>query len=209
MLEKMMKVLEERRPGILGGNEYQHFSVLLPLTEVNGNTAVLFEVRANTLRRQPGEICFPGGKMDPTDSDEATCAVRETCEELGINQSEVKKLVPLDYIVSPFGTIIHPFVGILEQGAVFKPNPEEVQSFFTVPLETLLSQKPEKHMIHFHVQPDEGFPYDYIIGGENYQWQTRRMEEHFYFHDGKVIWGLTARVLSHFLELIQENCVQA
>ena len=54
------------------------------------------------------------------------------------------------------------------------------------------------------IPPTYGAPFDLIIGGENYNWQVRHMEEYFYQYEGRVIWGLTARILSHFLELVRD-----
>ena len=56
--------LKDHKPTILGQENYKEFSVLIPLVEVNGETHVLFEVRSSKLRSQPGDICFPGGKID-------------------------------------------------------------------------------------------------------------------------------------------------
>ena len=50
------------------------------------------------LRRQPGEICFPGGKVEQDDVDQNQCAIRETSEELGIRESDIENVMPLDYM---------------------------------------------------------------------------------------------------------------
>jgi 8-oxo-dGTP pyrophosphatase MutT (NUDIX family) len=162
---------------------------------------VLFEVRASHLRRQPGEVCFPGGKMDESDPDEKYAAIRETMEELGLEEDDITEVVPLDYMVSAFGTIIYPFAGVIADTEKIHPNPDEVGEIFTVPLSFFRDIEPDTYKIHFEVQPEDGFPFDLIVGGENYNWQTRQMDEYFYHYEGKVIWGLTARILTHFLKL--------
>ncbi|NEU34154.1 CoA pyrophosphatase, partial [bacterium LRH843] len=63
-------------------DEFLQFAVLVPLVQKQDELHVLFEVRAHHLRRQPGEICFPGGKIEPNDSTPQDAAVRETTEEL-------------------------------------------------------------------------------------------------------------------------------
>ncbi|MBM7649167.1 8-oxo-dGTP pyrophosphatase MutT (NUDIX family) [Bacillus ectoiniformans] len=194
-----------RTPRILGSENFAKFSVLLPLIEINGELHVLFEVRSFHMRRQPGEICFPGGKFDPDDKDELHTAIRETAEELGIQPNDVKNIIPLDFMLSPFGTIIYPFTGIISSKKELQLNPDEVAEIFTVPLDYLLAAKPEIHQINFKVEPDEGFPFDLIIGGQDYNWQTRKMDEYFYFYEDKIIWGLTAKILKHFLELLKEH----
>ena len=85
-ISKVIEKLAGRQPEILGHEKLPKYAVLLPLIEVENETHILFEVRSLSLRRQPGEICFPGGKIDPEDSDQRKCAIRETTEELGINE---------------------------------------------------------------------------------------------------------------------------
>ncbi|MDE3838994.1 coenzyme A pyrophosphatase [Bacillus methanolicus] len=204
-LELVLKKLQNRTPGILGGNRYSKFAVLLPLIEKEDDLHVLFEVRAFDLRRQPGEICFPGGKMESTDRNEQQTAIRETSEELGIRLDNIKNVYPLDFMVSPYGTIIYPFVGTILDPASMKPNPSEVAEFFTVPISFLLNTKPDRYKVHLEVKPEENFPFHLIAGGENYNWQTQQVEELFYQYDGKVIWGLTAKVLKHFLDVIRDE----
>lgn len=199
--KRILNNLKGRKPRVLGEEDFFRVSVLLPLVEKDGEIHVLFEVRASHMRRQPNEVCFPGGKMDKSDRSEMDCAIRETTEELGIQASEISNVIPLDYMVSAFGTIIYPFVGVIEDVSKLRPNPDEVGAVFTVPLSYLQKTEPDRYKINFQVQPEDGFPFDLIVGGENYNWQPRQMDELFYTYDGNVIWGLTARILTHFLEL--------
>lgn len=204
-LKKLTAKLSNRTPGILGGETFSKFAVLVPLIEKNDDIHVLFEVRSFHMRRQPGEICFPGGKVDESDPHEQHTAVRETSEELGIKETSVINVSPLDYMVSPFGTIIYPFVGVISAAETIQPNPAEVAEIFTVPLSFFEKSEPERYTIRFKTEPEQGFPFHLIAGGANYNWQTRTMDEYFYFYEDKVIWGLTARILKHFLDIIHEK----
>ena len=94
-------------------NNLLKYAVLLPLIEVENETHILFEVRSMSLRRQPGEICFPGGKIDPEDLDQKQCAIRETSEELGINEEDIVDVIPLDFMLSTTNNIIYPFIGTI------------------------------------------------------------------------------------------------
>jgi peroxisomal coenzyme A diphosphatase NUDT7 len=203
-LNDILETLTKRNPNILGMDEFLQFAVLVPLVQKQDELHVLFEVRAHHLRRQPGEICFPGGKIEPNDSTPQDAAVRETTEELGIENKAVENVKPLDYIVSQFGTIIYPYIGVLKDDLPLRPNPSEVAEIFTVPLSFFKENPPEVHHIHFKVEPDSTFPFDDIIGGEDYNWQTRKMEEHFYYYENRVIWGLTAKILHHFTQLLNK-----
>ncbi len=202
-IEKISEKLRNRKPKILGSEDYSKFAVLLPLIQKNNEIHVLFEVRSLQLRRQPGEVCFPGGKVDVTDKDERHTALRETTEELGIDVDSIKNVFPLDYMISPFGMIIYPFVGFIKNSDDIKHNPSEVGEVFTVPLSFLKETDPEIFKVNFKIEPEESFPFNQIVGGENYNWQLRNMEEYFFYYEDKVIWGMTARILQHFLQIIR------
>ncbi|WP_338469797.1 CoA pyrophosphatase [Niallia sp. XMNu-256] len=204
-LSKVITKLSGHKPNILGHKELQTFAVLLPLLEKNNETHVLFEVRSMNLRRQPGEICFPGGKMEKDDPNHSQCAIRETSEELGISEEEIANVMPLDFMANATGNIIYPFVGTIKNPDKIKPNQLEVGEVFTVPLNYFLTTEPEVYKIHFKVVPEENFPLDLLIGGENYKWQIHPIDEYFYQYNGKVIWGLTAKILVHFLSILKND----
>ena len=202
---EVLEKLKNRKPFLIGHDELPKFGVLLPLVEIDQETHVLFEVRALSLRRQPGEICFPGGRIENDDLDPQHTAVRETSEELGINEEDITDIIPLDLMLNSASNIIYPFVGRIKDYNRIQPNESEVGEVFTVPLSYLSETPPEKYRIQFKVEPEEGFPFDLIPGGKNYKWQSRYLDEYFYKYNGNVIWGMTARVLSHFLELLDSN----
>lgn len=203
-LSSITAKLKNRLPSILGSEKFQKSAILLPLLEIDNEIHILFEVRSMHMRSQPGDTCFPGGRIEPEDSGPLASAIRETTEELGIPEAAIQDVVPLDYIVSDSGRLIYPYAGILTQTDKLTPNPEEVGEVFTVPLKYLLQTEPEEYKINLQVMPEDNFPLDLIVGGENYNWQTRQINEIFYRYEGKVIWGLTAKVLVHFLELLRE-----
>ncbi len=99
-----------RRPGMVGEGRFKKFAVLVPIVETRDGHSLIFEKRAGSLRRQPGEICFPGGKLEPGESPEM-CAVRETTEELRVSEGQIGVLGPGDIFVSPFDLIIYPYIG--------------------------------------------------------------------------------------------------
>lgn len=198
-----MSKLNTHNPSVLGSDRLSKYAVMLPLIQKDNGIHVLFEVRSLKLRRQPGEICFPGGKIDTQDKDEKSAAVRETCEELGIKNEDILEVFPLDFMISPFGMMVFPFVGYINSPEKILPNLSEVGEIFTVPLAHFLQIPPDIYHINFKVEPEENFPFDLIAGGENYNWRTRSNDEYFYIYEEKVIWGLTAKILFHFIEVIK------
>lgn len=199
------KRLRYRKPSILGEQNFSKYAILLPLIEKKDETHILFEVRSMNLRNQPGDICFPGGKIDQSDRTAKHTAIRETSEELGIPATHIYDIIPLDYIVSHFGRIIYPYMGRVINYGQMSPNPYEVEEIFTVPLSYFLQTEPKAYKVDFQVLPEKNFPYDLIIGGKNYDWQTRHINELFYEYGDKVIWGLTAKILTHFITLLSNK----
>ncbi|WP_042143220.1 CoA pyrophosphatase [Paucisalibacillus sp. EB02] len=202
-IHTILNRLSAKEPGIMGMEDFKQSAVLIPLVDVNGETHILFEVRSMKLRSQPGDICFPGGRIDSTDPTPMDCAIRETMEELGVNKDTIVDVTPIDYVVSDMGRIIYPYVGKLQHTSEITPNETEVGEYFTVPLSYLLNTTPESYKVNFKVIPEENFPFDLIVGGEDYNWKIRHINELFYRYEDRVIWGLTAKILTHFLKLIK------
>ena len=197
-------IMENRTRSFLG--RYTKTAVMVPLvmTELN-ELAVLFEERAHTLRRQPGEISFPGGHFEPADTSESATAIRETSEELGIPESSIELLGPLDVFAAYSGLLVFPYVGLLLDYPHLHPNCSEVNAVFAVELSRLLASQPEVYRVPLRPNPPDDFPYHRIPNGRDYAWRTMESETWFYEFDGRIIWGLTARILSHFLEVVHSG----
>lgn len=202
--EALRTKLQGRTTGIDKFDRLWDAAVLLPLVYENGVPSILFEVRAAALRRQPGEICFPGGKKECSDATLAATAVRETCEELGLQSSDITLLGELDALVTHAGPIIHPFVGVLPSGITYNYNPAEVECLFTVPLKWLLACEPRVGYVQLADKPREDFPFDLVpLRQRNWRYH-KEYKVYFYPYGDKVIWGLTARMLHAFLENYRE-----
>ncbi|WP_158737506.1 CoA pyrophosphatase [Alteribacillus sp. YIM 98480] len=201
----ILKRFANRKQGIIDEYEMRRYAVLIPLIEIEEEMHLLFEVRAKHMNRQPGEICFPGGMVDSSDHTPGDAAVRELCEEVGVREEYVSLTGSLDRMVSPFNQIIYPYVGFLNRSAPMSPNQEEVDELFTVPLSFFLDMEPERHDVYLNVEAGSSFPYEYLPGGKNYQWKKGVIPEYFYFYKDYVIWGLTARIIKHFIEELDLN----
>ncbi|RIV17415.1 CoA pyrophosphatase [Alicyclobacillaceae bacterium I2511] len=205
-LQRLTEGMCKRKRGILGEHLSIKTAVLVPLLfNARGELAILFEQRAATLHRQPSEISFPGGHCEPGDRCEKDTAIRETKEELGIASQDIHLLGPLDMVVARSSLFVYPFAGYLPNGmATLAPNPAEVDTVFTLSISTLLTATPEVYLMEVQSVPPENFPFELIPGGRNYPWRPGSYEEVFYRLEGHVVWGLTARILRHFLQVWQQ-----
>ncbi|MDD2422292.1 MAG: CoA pyrophosphatase [Heliobacteriaceae bacterium] len=193
--------LSNRKPGVIGQEDYFRSAVLLPLVNYQGELSLLFEKRAAHLNKQPGEICFPGGSVESADKSEADAAVRETGEELGLERKAIELIAPLDILIIPFNLIVYPFICLIKDGNKITPNASEVESVFYIPLSELGSIVPVQRQIALKPVFPADYPYELIPGGENYPWRAAYYPQYFYLWQDQVIWGITARILKHFLDL--------
>jgi len=153
-------------------------AVLIPMYGWPQNPGLVFTERRGDLRRHAGEVSFPGGRRDPGEELLET-ALREAEEEIGLprDRAEVVGALP------PVGTFVtsykvHPFVGLIDEGMRFEPNPAEVESVLLASLDDLVAGYEKKRLVR------RGVPIKtdaYVVGDT-------------------LIWGATARILGLLLE---------
>jgi len=202
-LDKLKHQLQQNQSLFIGEETAFRSAVLIPLVEVDGKWHILFEVRSMTMRKQPGDISFPGGRIDASDASPLAAALRETHEELGIDPNTVQVIGQLSPYIASSSFVTYPFVAVVDYMQIIDGyNKQEVEAVFTVPLDWLLQYEPYMHLVSIEPVPSLDFPFDKIVNGAQYQWRTRSMEEWFYDYEQYTIWGLTARILKHFIEKI-------
>lgn len=205
-LDNLKNQLNQNQSLIIGEETAFRSAVLIPLVQVEGEWHILFEVRSFTMRKQPGDISFPGGRIDATDPSPLAAAIRETSEELGVDPKTIKIVGQLSPYVFTSTFVTYPFVAIIENDQIdYGYNKDEVEEVFTVPVNWLLNYKPYMHEVAIEIVPSPNFPFDKIVNGEQYQWRKRSMEEWFFDYEKYTIWGLTARILKHFIDIIKEE----
>lgn len=203
--EKIREALQSRPPRIENENDYFTSAVLIPLVSYKGQLRVLFEVRSSTLSWQPGEICFPGGRIEHDDGSPLAAAIRETSEEIGVHGELIQPLGALDYIVSPIGVILYPFVGFIEKAEAVVPSCDEVGKIFSVPLDYLMAAEPLIGRMEVATRPLGEFPIHLLPDRYPQDWKRRaEYEVLFYQYKEYVIWGLTAKVLHKFIQVCKE-----
>lgn len=185
------------KPYINGWERMRRASIIIPLVEINNDVYILFEVRAKKLKSQPGDICFPGGKIDENETPKEA-ALREMSEELGVGNIDI--INELDTVVRYDGIIIHPYLGIIKDVKEININESEVDRVFYVPLDYLIKHKPLEVKNRINVERSKDFPYDLIVDKENYKFREASYRSIFYKYENYNIWGITAEMLKNFLE---------
>ncbi|SDC62005.1 NUDIX hydrolase [Geotoga petraea] len=199
-LEKLKRKLAKHEPRSLGIKNI--YSVLIPLIYVDGELSLLYETRALSLSKQPGEVSFPGGMVEKGES-YLEAAIRETIEELNIYSEEIEVIKKGDYFISPYNFIINSYIGFIDRELhTIEFSRDEVDSLFTVPIEFLKNNSPAIHYAEIITSTEDGFPYELIPNGKNYKWRKGKYPIYFYQYKKNIIWGLTARLTKEFIDLL-------
>lgn len=198
MIHSIKNIFKHRQESIMG--HYRKNAVMILLHEKEGKINIVFEVRAFNLRHQPGDICLPGGKLEenelPIDG-----AIRETMEELNLERENLEFVGNMDYVVTPYNFIMYPFIAILNCDNI-KPNKDEVDHIFEVPIEFFIKNPPELYKLNLLPKPEISFPYKLIRNGKDYTFRTGCVPEYFYKYKDYVIWGFTAFIIKNFVDII-------
>lgn len=202
-LELLIKKLENRIPRSM--EEMAEFAVLIPLINNNGQWELIYEFRAMDMKSQPGEVSFPGGRLEKGETFKEA-AIRETIEELNIKEENINIIGELDYLISYANLEIHCFLATISGVDVDKiePNPAEVDHLFTVPLDFFLNTEPKSYGLEMQTKYNEEFPYNLIPGGKNYKFRKSERNIYFYQYNDYTIWGYTATMTKHLTQIIKD-----
>jgi 8-oxo-dGTP pyrophosphatase MutT (NUDIX family) len=157
-------------------------AVLIPVYEQAGDLTAVFTKRRDDLRRHAGEISFPGGRQDFPDEDLRITALRESEEEIGLPRDAVNlvgALPPVGTFVT--GYKVFPFVGVIEPGHEWTPEPREVDEVLELSLRALVEGYEMQRLLR------KGLPI---------KTPTYTVGRHF-------VWGATARIVEHLLERLR------
>jgi len=164
-------------------------AVLIPLVQAQDTWHVLLIRRTNIDGDiHSGQVAFPGGGLDKTDSSLIDTALRETNEELGIRPEDVQILGRLNEFISISNYRVTPFIGTLPWPYPIVKEEKEVARWFTIPLGWLADEN--NRTIQRRTLPKGLGEIGVIFFNE---------------YDGEVLWGLSAMIITEFLDVAGLN----
>ena len=156
-------------------------AVLIAVTDRPAPGVILTQ-RPHGMRDHPGQVAFPGGKIDPGE-DAIEAALREAEEELAMRPADVRVIGATDRYQTGTGFDITPVLGVVPPDLPLIANPREVEAWFEAPLDVLLDRASwTEHEVFW-------------------KGAMRRYLE--YHHEGFRIWGVTAAIIANLSRRIE------
>jgi 8-oxo-dGTP pyrophosphatase MutT (NUDIX family) len=159
-------------------------AVLVPIV-LHPAPSIVLTLRAPHLTRHPGQVSFPGGRIDPADASPEAAALREAEEEIGLSAGRVEVVGRLPTHVTGTGYQVTPVLGLLAPPVAPKPDPREVAEVFELPLAVLTG-------------PPGPYEEEAVFRGRLRRYWVVPHERH-------RIWGATAAMLVALGRLIRED----
>ena len=177
-IAEKLKRLPSYQPRKISGSNLRGSAVLIPIVQ-SGRGQLIFTMRSSDLKNHPGQISFPGGRIEEGERP-WQAALREAEEEIGLNPSGVVPFGRLDDVISPRGFHIRSYVGLVEP---FEPklNRQEVESLVQVGLDELFDEN-----LH-----------------ETKQWRGYNVH-YFHFKNG-LVWGVTGQITFHLRQILRQS----
>lgn len=177
-------LLQQRQKDIIADWDFKPAAVLVPLFIKEGHYHLLFTKRTDHLRQHPGQISFPGGRYDEADGSLQETVLREAEEEIGLTREHIKILGELDDMLTGTQYRIRPFVATITYPYNFRINETEITELIEIPLFQL--QNPANLEIQQRV------------------FYKSTIDVYYYHVWQEPIWGATARIIKHFLDVTQQ-----
>ena len=157
------------------GRKLSPAGVLVPILCTEAGAQLYLTKRSSALKHHPGQIAFPGGKMDAEDADISCTALREASEEIGLDSANVRVLGQMPAHETVTGFVVTPVIGQILTPFTPTPEPGEVDEVFTTPLSHLLD------LAQYQIQ--------------SRRWRGSRRHYYTVPYGPYYIWGATARIL--------------
>lgn len=186
-LLKMPPKIEERHLNTIQPHhsiaQFKQAAVLIPLVEREGSLNMILTQRAFHLKHHPGQVSFPGGKVELTDDSLASTALRETEEEIGIEQSKIQLLGAIPPLITTSGFHVTPYIGLVSDTLTLTIDSNEVEKCFEIPCAFILNE-----------------------GSFSKQYLTANKQRHFTYccaYQNNLVWGATAQMIINLQQHLQ------
>ena len=130
-------------PRIIENSNLATAAVLVAITDEEEPEVILTR-RSTQMPTHKGEVAFPGGKKEAHDVDFTATALREAHEEIGLLPEQVRVIGELDQVVSRYGFLVTPVLGIIPHDVELVGDPGEIESIFRVPLKFFIEGTPDQ-----------------------------------------------------------------
>lgn len=175
-----------KRVSHLNQSHLRKASVLIGFVERPHGLNIIFTKRALHLKHHPGQVSFPGGKFEPSDEDLSHTALRETFEEVGIDQDQITIFGQMPELITVSKFTVTPFLAFISPDYKTVIDRNEVDEIFEVPANIVLD-KQKLHSQKFQINN-----FSHRVFGLSYK-------QHF-------IWGMTAQIIQAMQNHIMHQC---
>ncbi|CCD73693.1 Nudix hydrolase 3 [Caenorhabditis elegans] len=201
-LKNLSSIPASKHPRLVSDSDANSaMSVLIPLVTVDGRDSVLLTKRSIHLRSHRGEVCFPGGRMDPGETTTET-ALRETFEEIGVNAESVEIWGHLKSVIRRQADFnVTPIVGYISDERVLENlvvNSDEVQAVFTIPIDELIKKA---GLTKFQ---SKRMKYT-LPSFDSTEFKVHHNAPNEYLHSTQRVWGLSGVMLHQALTLLNPD----
>ncbi|HEX9091193.1 MAG TPA: CoA pyrophosphatase, partial [Anaerolineales bacterium] len=155
---------------------------------------ILFTRRTNSVAEHQGQVAFPGGRSDPTDTTPEMTALREAHEEIGLDPKQVRILGRMDSMWTISNYLVTPIVGVIPWPFPVQLEETEVSTVFSIPLDWLAD--PANHEVRYRDIPN---PIAKIL--------HRDVHPVIYFepYNNETLWGVSAEITQRLIEILYDK----
>ena len=183
-LQDIKNKLTAFSPSDIKKSDFAPAAVNIILVDSDLGISMIFTRRSNKVGTHKGQISFPGGRKDKSDKTLWETAIRETCEEIGLERKDFSLIARMDDYLTISSFNVRPFISYYKgiQPTSYRIQKDELEYVLEVPLQHLLSEK-NFSMVYYHFRG------------------VTVPVPHFWYH-GNMIWGVTGFILLHFIKII-------